>query len=404
MSGLGDIDGDGCPDWVVSAPMADDGKLADAGLLAVLSGATGKPITSLRGTGAYEMLGVGVDAGADIDGNGFRDIVASSRSYLPAGGEAGVPAPAIRVFSARKGTHLLSLTGADLGSTTSWTGFGVPDIDGDGRGEIGALGAGMVILHSPSKGRRVLTLRDEKGEAAAAGVLDDLDGDGRPEIGIGWIPGTGGDPGKGYWIQAASTAQGGSLWRAGVEGPEGRPRFLLDAGDLDGDRIHDLLVLDALPDPWRPHEWKGPMGAPPRHRSRLHAVSGKSGGILWSRVSQQGLHAPWNAVAAVEGPGSDGGRVVFLGEPMADLDGEFRLENPGVVRVLEGRSGKDLRTIRGPRPGGKFGTALSSAPVPAAKGRPALLVGAPGLGMEEGPPPRVHFLAADGEFLREAGE
>lgn len=80
VAGLGDLDRDGRADFAVGAPRAAGPgctpACVSAGVVHVFSGATGRPIHSIYGSAAEARLGTVLSGPGDIDGDGWRDIVA----------------------------------------------------------------------------------------------------------------------------------------------------------------------------------------------------------------------------------------------------------------------------------------------------------------------------------------
>ena len=69
VAGAGDVNGDGTPDVMAGAPLADDGALVDTGFVRLLSGPAGAMLFETPGAAAGEFLGTSVSSAADLDGN-----------------------------------------------------------------------------------------------------------------------------------------------------------------------------------------------------------------------------------------------------------------------------------------------------------------------------------------------
>jgi hypothetical protein len=192
------VDGDGRGDLLVGAYGEDVGGLTDAGRAYVISGATGALLRTLTAPDASDGLGFGdVVAGVpDADGDGRGDLLVGvdgpQRAYL---------------FSGATGAFLRALTSPNPqpGGSFGFALAGVPDADGDGRGDLlvgafgedgGADGAGRAYLFSGATGTLLRTLESPSPESDAfprvpgsfgfsVSGTPDLDGDGRGDLLVG---------------------------------------------------------------------------------------------------------------------------------------------------------------------------------------------------------------------------
>ncbi len=239
LVGLGDVDGDKLPDWMVTAPNRDEGGV-DAGMAYLMFGGdytTGETAISFvadvryRGDAAGDLFGSSVAGGGDLNGDGLVDIFVgapgsdyngedSGRVYLIPGRRVGWPL-ATTVLAADD--VAFSFFGSAPGEQIGGPGeLGLADVTGDGTVEafilastvdLGGEDAGVAYVflgRSSGWGTAInVSVADIVLQGAAAGdyvgTIDpagagDLDGDGFGEVFIG-APGsdTGGtDAGEVY--------------------------------------------------------------------------------------------------------------------------------------------------------------------------------------------------------------
>lgn len=70
VQGLGDLNGDGRPEFAASAPFADFGGVSERGIVRTFDGATGGLRSTLRGAFAGDRFGAALARAGDYDGNG----------------------------------------------------------------------------------------------------------------------------------------------------------------------------------------------------------------------------------------------------------------------------------------------------------------------------------------------
>ena len=73
--GVEDMDGDGLPDMAVGAPNNSPSAVSSAGSVYLLSGVAGELIWRLDGENAYDFYGAAISGSGDINGNGTPDFV-----------------------------------------------------------------------------------------------------------------------------------------------------------------------------------------------------------------------------------------------------------------------------------------------------------------------------------------
>ena len=189
VHGGADVDGDGWPDVIVGAP-GDDSAGEDAGSIRVLSGLDGSTIHERTGSAPDELFGTGVLIVPDLDRDSRAEFLVCSAVYGAGGAK-------LRSFSGAGGSLLYVIELEPLAE-----GFISPDefallgdIDGNGYSDVavgdGRDGRGRALVLSGIDGRLIQRFEGEYGDGDGdhLGIdiagLGDLDLDGHPEVIIG---------------------------------------------------------------------------------------------------------------------------------------------------------------------------------------------------------------------------
>lgn len=203
---LGDVNGDGKPDFISGAPQWPQ---EETGFARVFSGADGSLIHEVQGDNLYDLFGWCVAGVGDIDGDDVPDFaVGATQNNLTTTTGPGY----VRLFSGATGDELLTLSGDSLGDMFGGAIDTAGDINGDGQLDVvigaprwrdeGGLGvAGYVRVHSGDDGEVLQLLRGSQagdlfGWSVAGGF--DRNGDGAPDIFVGCPEDILGSEGEGY--------------------------------------------------------------------------------------------------------------------------------------------------------------------------------------------------------------
>ncbi len=88
-TGLGDVDGDQVNDFAVSSPCASPG-IDKAGRISVFSGATGSLLRDIEGAAEKSAFGFAIDSAGDVDGDGLDDLLVGGAPANNGSGQAWV--------------------------------------------------------------------------------------------------------------------------------------------------------------------------------------------------------------------------------------------------------------------------------------------------------------------------
>ncbi|HET6201944.1 MAG TPA: FG-GAP-like repeat-containing protein [Planctomycetota bacterium] len=155
VAGGGDVNGDGSPDLVVGAPLADPFGIVDAGQTLVFSGPTGANLYSFIGTSppapaaAGDQFGTSVAIIGDLNGDGRADLLVGA-PRAAAGGLSDVGFAKVASFDNAAGVTLFGTGCAGSGGFVPAIGTvgGVPNVGNAAFGATvsNAVGASVAIL------------------------------------------------------------------------------------------------------------------------------------------------------------------------------------------------------------------------------------------------------------------
>ncbi len=363
VAGVADADGDGHGDLLVGTIGENTAYL--------FSGATGAVLHTLPLPGPAPKGGFGIEVAGvpDADGDGHGDLLIGSR-----------PANEAYLFSGATGALLHTLTSPDSNQNGGFGRVaGVPDVDGDGRGDllVGAAGedtgglfnSGRAYLFSGATGTLLHMLISPNPQLgglfghSVAGVTD-TDGDGRGDLLVGAI-----GENRAYLFNGAN---GALLYELQPTAPNPGQFGISVSGvpDTDGDGRGDLLVGDR----------NGDGGF---FRSGVaYLFSGATGEILYEIVSPNaevgGLFG--TSVSGVPDTDGDGRGDLLSGAPREDVVVGFDfVPNAGRVYLFSGATGELSREFltREADAFGNFGFSVSGVSDADGDGSGDVLIGAP---------------------------
>ncbi len=369
VSAYGDWDGDGVEDVLVGAPWAGS-LLPNEGAVYVLSGVDGSTLFEIRGPVSPFDLGSSLGSIADLDGDGWREILAGAPT-------ANAGAGAALVYSGRTGSVLYRLDGAHPGDGVGSSVAAAGDVDGDGFEDwlSGAPGAdpsglsdaGSVHLVSGANGSLIRQFDGDSRWGRMGSVvsgLEDLDGDGVGDVAGGGPHTWNGASQEVGAVSLWSGATGSRIWSVLGDHEFGSLGFsLAGTGDVDGDGVPDLLVGE----PW------APSAAGRTSAGALLVLSGADGGELRRQEGHWMGAIHGFAVAGVGDVDGDGTPDHLCGSPGAKPGGV----ETGAVYLYSGADGALLHRFEGPKEGDGYGRSLADAGDLDGNGFADLLIGAP---------------------------
>ncbi|MDQ3090941.1 MAG: FG-GAP-like repeat-containing protein [Actinomycetota bacterium] len=330
MRTLGDVDGDGARDVLISSNRFDD----RVGRVYVYSGRTRALLQTIGSPSPQVGASFGfwtANLGSDVDEDGVADFVVSSPGQVIDGEKVGQ----VYVFSGRTGDLVRTISPPEsLGATGRFGGdfggnvIGPGDLNGDGIGDFVATASGAF------------------GGRGAAYAFDGRTGD--------------------FLYKVSNPSEQASSLGFGAA----------ELGDIDGDGVGDYQ-----------------LGAPRfdedgvQDVGRSYIIDGITGNVRYTLLNPEPEAFARFGQADADGISlgdinGDGRPDIYVDSFLADetSDGSAPLENAGKVFLFDGATGELIRRLRDPRPaaGTTFGASNASAGDIDKDGRPDSLVSSRG--------------------------
>jgi hypothetical protein len=271
----GDVTGDGVPDVLVGAyGWTNAAGQANTGKVEVYDGVSHALVRTFEGEKSPDNFGSCLDASADLDGDGYNEILVGACFADP------VTTGYVKLFDGRTGAQLHKWTGAEI-----WDEMGracaFGDVNGDGIADI-VLGAGSSVktdwggyvwvyngadptftqrLYAFNAGTKPTKPEPNFGHRLA---VADLNGDGHAEIIVGAYRGKifrsrRDQPATGYVrVFDVTRPLGDELWYQ-LDGKTEGGQFGIDiaTGDVNNDGVTDVIVGERWGSPEAVHVYNG---------------------------------------------------------------------------------------------------------------------------------------------------
>lgn len=236
---IGDVDADGVNDFVTSAPthVIDSGP---AGRVYVYSGKSGKLLWTQSGPSGGR-LGIGIEAAGDVNADGIPDVVASAPGAGKAYVYSGKDGKVILTLGAGDPNEAF---GRHVSGAGDINGDGYSDvIIGAPGNNTGGRGAGRAYVYSGKDGSVLLTIDGERaGDAFGSAVAGYKDK--RYAFLIVGAPNAGPKNNGRVYIYTGLTNKSKFTIEADDTGAQLGAMFLSVVGDLNGDKVPDIYASD----------------------------------------------------------------------------------------------------------------------------------------------------------------
>ena len=409
VSGAGDVNRDGKPDFIIGEPYADASG-TDRGKAYIYNGANGSVVLrTITGTEDNALLGYSVAAGGDVNRDGKTDVIIGE----PLAAAGGTARGKVYVYGV-SGAAIYAVAGGEDNAHFGSAVAGPGDVNGDGKTDflVGeplandtGTDRGKAYVMSGATGNAFLTITGAEDGArlgSAVAAAGDVNRDGSPDFIVGepFADNGGSDRGKAYVLSGAdgsvfytlAGSESGSTFGAAVAGggdfnKDGKSDFIVgiplsdSAGSDRGAATRFTSGYTTLPSGAASTQYSitgaevgAKLGSSIAHlgdvngdgrddflvaepkagndQGAVYVYSGASGAVLYTLTGGAEAGAQFGYSAAGLGDVSgDGMNDIIAGEPFANSEGK--------VYVYHGSNGTLKYTLTGTESGGQFGTSVA---------------------------------------------
>ncbi|MCB9832338.1 MAG: S8 family serine peptidase [Planctomycetes bacterium] len=375
---VGDVDGDGRPEFAIGAPEHDGVAGVDCGRVELRSGRSGAILWAIEGTEAGERFGAALAAPGDLDGDGLPDLAIGAPAATVMGM---VDAGRVVIHSGGDGSFIRDLPGGAAAEAFGAALAAMGDLNGNGFGDL-AIGAPGAIVGMTAAVGRVAILDGQNGATIGAASGNetagerefgfalartaDHDNDGLADLLVGAPGSLYGGSDSGALVVFGSISGNRITTIAGTTAQDRLGQAVATWGDQTGDGVEDYVAgvpgfsLAVGPDGGAAVVFSSASSLPVLAYFG-HNPGDRQGEALCASIDVDGDTVPDLAIGA---PGYDGAT-------MADI---------GRVEVWSTASTRPRFELVGGRTGQRFGAALAALGDIDGDGLGEFIVGAPGDG------------------------
>lgn len=363
------------PSIVIGSPPDPSVAGETAGEVTVFSDQTYRPLFKASGSKPNDDFGFAVDAGYDLDGDGWGDILVGAPGASKGSARwAGY----IRIVSGFDGSKLLEIQHTEAEAQFGWSVNWAGDLNGDNVPDIlvgaplaspgGKINAGSVFVYSGASVRLLYRLDGwNAGDAFGYALksLGDVDGDGIPDFAVGAPFASPDGLFQAGMVYVYSGATGSLIYTIkGVEKNAGLGFSISTVPDMNGDGIPETLV--GAPD-------SSPGGR--KEAGSVYIFSGVDGRKLFHFAGPVSGEEVGMAVSSAGYTDHDGSPILALGAPSA-FSANKRFA--GKVYLVSSGSGQILSVVEGDNSWAQCGWSVASSGLQGS--RTGFIMGAPGSG------------------------